>query len=79
MTHVDCWFKPAARAKSSSLYLQGSNGYIPVIFNRCYSYVRFIEDTCKLIGRYLLLGMALHEAVAFSVEGTFQRAKEGDI
>jgi hypothetical protein len=46
---------------------------------RGYSYVRFIEDTYKLIGRYLLMGVPLHEAVAFSVEGTFQRAKEGVI
>jgi hypothetical protein len=39
--------------------------------------VRFIQDACKQIGRYLLMGVALHEAVAFSVQGTFQRAKEG--
>jgi hypothetical protein len=59
--------------------LQGSTGYIPVLENpdTTFSIVAtLIKYACKLLGRYLLMGVTLHEAAVFSIEGTFQRAKQ---
>jgi hypothetical protein len=84
MTRFGCWVKPAPAAKLSSLNLHRSNGYISVLENPDSAlpimaiFASFFFNACKLVGSRLLMGVALQEAVAVSVESTIQRAKDGD-